>query len=423
MKTILFCCLLIASPVFAQASDAGYALSFSGSGTDVVIPHNDILNVNNVTIELWMYWTETDPAAVGFLIGKGYEQLEIHTGGGAGSGGLRFIPTTSVYYDTDPGAITLNQWHHVAFTYEPGAPPAHCYIDGVAATVHRGGMTETDIAITTTTTNLHLGRRSDNTFSYKGMIDEVRIWNTTRTGQQIADNMYQQLTGSEEGLVAYYRMTDGSGTTLTDNSGHLSPGTLVGGVQWIASTAPLPVELVSFMASASGNAVTLAWKTASEVDNYGFEVQREESTAWKTLGFVAGKGTTSVPQTYAFTDRPGSGRFRYRLRQIDRDGQSQYSPVALAEVQALPQAFALEQNFPNPFNGSTRIRFALPEAGRAKLTIHDVLGRVAAVLVDRVLEAGTHAVDWDASGLPSGVYISTLQSGHSTVSKSCILQK
>ena len=89
------------------------------------------------------------------------------------------------------------------------------------------------------------------------------------------------------------------------------------------------------------------------------------------------------------------------LRMAGTDG-AENEPELAVQVQETPRQFVLYQNYPNPFNPRTEIRFALPEAGHVQLVVYDVMGREVARLIDQPLGAGTHAVTWDASRLPSG---------------------
>ncbi len=74
-----------------------------------------------------------------------------------------------------------------------------------------------------------------------------------------------------------------------------------------------------------------------------------------------------------------------------------------------PAAFSLDQNFPNPFNPSTTIRFSLPRSAEVSLTIVNLVGEKMATLVSRRMEQGTHAIQWNASGIPSGIYLYRLE--------------
>lgn len=210
-------------------------------------------------------------------------------------------------------------------------------------------------------------------------------------------------------------------------------------------SAPLPVELTSFTASAKNSIVEVRWRTASEVNNHGFEVERKEvsrfisqassnttsnldpnheavNSEWKRVGFVEGSGTANAPHEYSFFDRNMiSGKYSYRLKQIDRDGRYSYSQSVEVTVITAPLSFSLEQNFPNPFNPSTAIPFSIPVSGPVTLTVYDLLGRTAAVLVNEPKNAGRYTVSFDASRLSSGVYLYTLRSGNSSATKRMLL--
>ncbi len=172
--------------------------------------------------------------------------------------------------------------------------------------------------------------------------------------------------------------------------------------------APLPVELTSFTANASAAGVTLMWTTASEINNRGFEVERSyDGNIFSSVGFVNGHGTSTEIHNYTFTDKPennAGGTFYYRLKQVDMNGQSTYSQVLTVNFD-LPTHYSLAQNFPNPFNPSTTIKYTVPQNGPVTIKLYDVTGREVATLVNEVKTVGSYDLKFNASGLASGVYI------------------
>ena len=186
---------------------------------------------------------------------------------------------------------------------------------------------------------------------------------------------------------------------------------------------PLPIQLSSFTGTPLSNGhVRLDWTTLSEINNYGFEVQRkrieEENYVTLNNGFVPGHGTTNEPHTYTFTDSSATiSRWNYRLKVIDLDGTVHYTdPVAVNVLTAvtlsqIPTAFALNQNYPNPFNPSTMVRYDLPQATHVTLEVYNMLGQRVATLVDGMEPPGTYGVEWNAAGVASGVYLCRIQAG------------
>ena len=166
----------------------------------------------------------------------------------------------------------------------------------------------------------------------------------------------------------------------------------------------IPVELTSFNAKATSNAVNLTWATATETNNRGFEIERKKANSFVTIGFVEGYGTSTEIHTYSFTDsKLESGTYYYRLKQIDLDGSYEYSQVV--EVKILnPVKFSLDQNYPNPFNPTTKINLNLATDSKVKLVIFDILGQEVATLVNGNIAAGSHQYEFNAANLNSGVY-------------------
>jgi len=173
---------------------------------------------------------------------------------------------------------------------------------------------------------------------------------------------------------------------------------------------PVPVELVSFIGNNVNGKVLLEWKTATELNNNGFEVQRKAAASeFAIIGFVKGQGTTTNQKEYSYTDKNLiDGNYFYRLKQIDYNGSYEYSNVIEVDVRLLNK-FTLEQNYPNPFNPTTKISWQSPVSSRQVLKVFDVLGNEIKTLVNEEKEAGYHSVDFNASELPSGVYFYRLQ--------------
>ena len=166
----------------------------------------------------------------------------------------------------------------------------------------------------------------------------------------------------------------------------------------------IPVELTSFAANVNENNVTLNWTTATELNNQGFDVERNSGNGFEKIGFVAGFGTSTEIHTYSYVD--GSlqeGSYTYRLKQVDFDGTFEYSDVVEVDVLA-PDVFALEQNYPNPFNPSTTINFSLAADSKVSLTVFDILGQEVANLINGNVAAGSHEINFNASNVNSGVY-------------------
>ncbi|MDP3685179.1 MAG: T9SS type A sorting domain-containing protein, partial [Ignavibacteria bacterium] len=274
---------------------------------------------------------------------------------------------------------------------------------------------------------------------FAGYIDEVRIWNIALTQTEIQTNMASEIPTNSVGLVAYYQMTDGSGITLTDNSGNGNNGALIGGVNFTSPATPLPVELTSFTATTKSSSVELKWKTATELSCYGYEVEKivgnsqsatdgQSPNKWVKIGFVQGSGNSNSPQKYSFADEsPVIGKSYYRLKMIDMDGSFEYSKEVEVNTK-LPSQFALQQNYPNPFNPTTMIEYSIPETGhtpslQTTLKVYDVLGKEVTTLVNEMKGAGNYVVKFNASKLSSGNYLYKLQLGNFVQTRKMILTK
>jgi len=207
---------------------------------------------------------------------------------------------------------------------------------------------------------------------------------------------------------------DGGGSATSDQ----------GRIGYATSTNVVPVELTAFTASAIGTEVILNWSTATELNNYGFEVQRKACEGdFATISFVKGQGTTTQKNEYSFADKNlDEGKYFYRLKQMDYGGQFSYSQIVEVDVRTLDN-YTLEQNYPNPFNPTTTIGYVLQEKSNARLTLLNSLGEEIAVLINEEQDKGYHKVEFDGSKLSSGVYFYKLVANDFVSTKKMILLK
>jgi len=214
---------------------------------------------------------------------------------------------------------------------------------------------------------------------------------------------------------------------------------------WVISDADddssLPVELSAFTATSEDGAVTLLWRTETEVDNVGFSIYRSETAGedvagqshaatsgnYTKIAFVKGAGNTAMPRDYQFTDEgvePGKTYFYY-LEDIDLTGGKGKSDIIELVVLSnpalpIPREFRLLQNYPNPFNPETWIPYQLSENAKIVVRIYDIGGRLVREFDLGMQKAGYYVskekvLHWDgrnAKGeqVASGIYIYHLRS-------------
>lgn len=190
----------------------------------------------------------------------------------------------------------------------------------------------------------------------------------------------------------------------------------------------IPVELTSFSAKLEEKSVRISWKTATETNNRGFNIQRKTGeNKWENLVFIQGYGTTSEEHTYSYNDNLENlkyqGNIYYRLEQIDLDGSVNYSHIAEIDYSPKPEDYDLGQNYPNPFNPVTSIKYSLPEGSQVKLIVYDLLGNEVKSLVNQYEPAGSYSVKFNGANLTSGIYIYRLQAGDFISTKRMVLIK
>jgi len=240
----VFVILILTLPTVAFAND--YALDFDGSNDYVSVANNAALNpTDEITVSAWIKASDWEAASYqGTIVGKddwfdgsshGYV---LRTGD---SGRLTFVigNGSSWPYAMTEQIMATDTWYHVVGTFN--GTDIITYVNGEA----KASYTMADTAIAPSAYNLEIGRSPyDTTRQFDGKIDEVAIWNYARTQQEILNNMNVELEGDESGLVAYYKMSNGSGTTLTDNSSNTNNGTLtnMNSSDWVSATSPVSAD-------------------------------------------------------------------------------------------------------------------------------------------------------------------------------------
>lgn len=317
--------------------------------------------------------------------------------------------------------------------------------DLAAAKNDLAGRTPDDATLAVELAGLNLGRgiyAGPGTFSINGTLtltgtaSDIFIFKTTTTlitgatcvvnlvGGARPANVFWEI-GSAAEIEGDFQGNILAGTYITQAGGVIDGKTLGLTAVTLGGSAVLPVELVSFTVSGGRTNAELRWSTASEVNNYGFEIERRQTADWQKTGFVAGAGTSNAPRDYSYTDKNlAPGRYTYRLKQVDNDGTFSYYGSTEVEVGLAAKKFELESNYPNPFNPSTTIVFTVGEDGQTSLIVSNVLGQKVMTLFEGNATAGRlYQVQFDASDLPGGLYFANLESGEQHMTRKMVLMK
>ena len=187
-------------------------------------------------------------------------------------------------------------------------------------------------------------------------------------------------------------------------------------------TGAVPVELVSFTAKIDGAGIALSWATATEINNFGYDIEKSnDCTTWTYIGTMQGNGTSLARNSYLFIDNaPSLGNNFYRLIQKDLNGDTQiYGPISVNYAPVY--SYTLQQNYPNPFNPTTTISYSLPIESNITIKIYDVLGTEITELINESKSAGAYQVIFNSQNinktLSSGIYFYRLTAVDKTNNK------
>ncbi|GAB6283458.1 MAG: hypothetical protein STSR0008_22260 [Ignavibacterium sp.] len=338
------------------------------------------------------------------------------------------------YTGTNPGDFSVNL--------------AHTNGDDITATGDGGTVSGIQV-YRVDETSMRTGATAPNE---NWIIDPLRFWGVFIAGTSPTYTLSYNYDGypgitdeSDLDLAARDNLSDDSWTdanailnttantlTLTGQTGtEYAPGSQTG-------ANPLPVGLNTFSAAIVKEGIKLSWQTETEVNNYGFDIERStDKQNWTKLGFVTGNGNSNSPKDYSYVDEDiknqTNGKYYYRLKQIDTDGSYKYSETIevdwtngvtdVNDDSNLPKEFSLSQNYPNPFNPTTTINYRIPEQSFVNIKVYNMLGEVVALLVNENKGAGNYSLHFDGSDLPSGTYLYKIQAGDYYEVKKMVLIK
>lgn len=191
----------------------------------------------------------------------------------------------------------------------------------------------------------------------------------------------------------------------------------------VESDAPIFSQAPLLSVNVYNNFISVEWKSIGEISNVK-EYVVEKSTSENDYREVYTTPATSADGRYFFSDAKNvnDGIILYRVKQLNKNGSSIYSaPVKIGRGEA--NDFELHQNYPNPFNPLTKISIEIILDGEFQITVYDIVGERVAELHSGYLSKGIYDFEFNASGLPSGIYLYEVKSNLSSEVRKMILAK
>ncbi len=232
----------------------GYGLAFDGTNDYITIPDSDnsLDLTNTYSIEAWIYVTDQGDNTI---IDKGDYNYLFMTHPGVVGNTLGLYNNSMGWKFATGGSISTLTWTHVAVTFDTGADAAKFYVNGELI-----GSSGTISNPTLDNGDINIGRQQPSGCvcnHFDGSMDEVRIWSDVRTQEEILENMFTTLSGSETGLISYYNFDQSSGTTLPDVAGS-NDGMLtnMAGTEWTLAGWDTYVENATIVQSGGTDVTT-----------------------------------------------------------------------------------------------------------------------------------------------------------------------
>lgn|GEM_PF-1678764 len=333
LKHILLSSLLSSLPVVIllfslfQEVSAGKAIHFESAGDYIEVPHSTSLNPSQLTIELWLRIREgrgftLDPVQSvlqkrGESFGESYSLSIVDPGFP-----FSVDPEVGGAADRTANVIKPGKWYHIAITQDTDS--LRTFLNG------RVTMSIPNTYVGNTTSALRIGEGLDypgDWWGLRGDIDELRMWNYARNGDEIAGTMYKTLTGGETGLIAYWDFDSISDSTLFDKSPYGNDGVVRGNAALIDSDAPLDFSLhppLGLRAWGETGTINLIWKPRGN-EAVSYLVYRDDY-AYFFADSTNKIATVSAPEsTYRDASVIEGQDYYYRVRAIDTEQNQSYT--------------------------------------------------------------------------------------------------
>ncbi len=386
----------VAQPKGDQAYFKAASNSFIDFGKGMNLNNYSAINGGSyLSLTMWVKWDEKTPAGSWANIftlndsvsngDKGVfwvqhsqlnDKFEFALTNGAGS--RRYIQST-----TQP---VVGQWYHIACVFDGtlNSQNMKLYVNGnleASATTQTSSDLNHEsrkIASFSNRSKLYAGRWAymSSTRNFNGFLDELSIWSKPLTPAEInviKDNP-EMVTGvhyDATDLVGYYNFDNGVPEDLTGNNN----GSNGGGVIYTDNSS-LPVELISFDAQKISKSVLVSWKTATEINNNYFTIERSiDGMNAEIIGVVKGAGNSNQVVEYRFEDQqPIEGVVYYRIKQTDFDGTSE--TFGWKAVNVVKEENASISVYPNPTKGNLNISVSMLESSNTTINVIDLSGRI-----------------------------------------------
>lgn len=397
-------------------------LRYYQDGTNLYVGLScDLTSNDNVVI--FLNFSGYTGRTTGTLAGSSSSSTGVFTTSGGGLDGAKMDMDVDFAFAFNEGSGSTNLYLDAARFGSGAAGYVSVNFEGSTSN-QTGTAASLDVTSTTGGSGSNMSLAYNNAGSGGGNGIEFSIPISNFSGVTVAQSVqFFVLITSSTGFASNESIPGDPGASNPGNDADFSA---ISGQDFFTSTQLMPVELTSFTANIISEGVNLNWATATEINNFGFAVERRTTGSdWNQVTFIEGSGNSNSPKVYNFVDKniDRTQNYQYRLKQIDNDGTFEYSHVVEANF-AAPVTFNLDQNYPNPFNPSTKIRFSVQKDEHVSLQVYTIDGEKAAELFNGPASAGVnYELDFNGENLSSGVYYYKLVSASGTQVRKMLLMK